>query len=299
MIDRKNIQIRDPFIFKEGGDYYLFGTTDTNPWNAKGVGFNAYRYAGGPDFQMWEGPFSVFTPPEGFWGTHDFWAPELHLYKDKYYLFATFMAEGYNRGTQILVSDHILGPFLPLTDKATTPSEWMCLDGTLFVDGEEKPWIIYCHEWVQIHDGKIVAQQLSSDLKKPVGEPIVLFGAASAPWSIPRERRDGSGIVDARITDGPFMHRQKDGKLVMLWSSIGTRGYAMGCAISDSGSIIGPWRQTEEPLIATDGGHGMIFEKDEKLFVTFHSPNKTPHERFHYVEVIETSDGLKERNDVN
>ena len=38
----------------------------------------------------------------------------------------------------------------------------------------------------------------------------------------------------------------------------------MRCAISDSSSIYGYWRQTEEPLIATDGGHGMIFEKDEK-----------------------------------
>ena len=28
----------------------------------------------------------MFTPPEGFWGTHNFWAPEVHTHQGKYYL---------------------------------------------------------------------------------------------------------------------------------------------------------------------------------------------------------------------
>ncbi|MFA7559196.1 MAG: glycoside hydrolase family 43 protein, partial [Sphaerochaeta sp.] len=254
MIDRADIQIRDPYLITDHGDIYLFGTTDTNPWNAPGVGFNAYKAVKDTNLEQWEGPFTVFSPPEGFWGTHDFWAPEVHRYQNHYFLFATFIGSGYNRGTQILESEHILGPYFPITNEAVTPNAWMCLDGTLYVDEEENPWIVYCHEWVQIHDGKIVAQRLTHDLIAPVGEPIVLFGAHEAQWSVPRERRDGSGIIDARITDGPFFHRQRDGKLIMLWSSIGTQGYAMGCAISDSGHILGPWRQNPEALIATDGG---------------------------------------------
>ncbi|HCU29699.1 MAG TPA: glycoside hydrolase, partial [Sphaerochaeta sp.] len=65
----------------------------------------------------WEGPFVIFTPPAGFWGTNNFWAPEVHLYQDKYYLFASFKSDVRRRGTQILVSSSPLGPFVPLGDR--------------------------------------------------------------------------------------------------------------------------------------------------------------------------------------
>lgn len=32
MIKRDQIQIRDPFIYVEDSVYYLFGTTDADPW---------------------------------------------------------------------------------------------------------------------------------------------------------------------------------------------------------------------------------------------------------------------------
>ena len=34
----------------------------------------------------------------------------------------------------------------------------------------------------------------------------------------------------------------------------------LDAAISDSGSLFGPWRQTHPLLFKEDGGHGMIFE---------------------------------------
>ncbi len=292
MIKREDIQIRDPFIFpcREEGTYYLYGTTDRNPWNSRGVGFDAYVSR---DLENFEGPFTVFAPPEDFWGTHDFWAPELHAYRGRYYLFASFTSDSRRRGTQILVSDSLLGPFLPLAADGVTPPEWECLDGTLFVDGGDKPWIVFCHEWVQANDGAIYALPLREDLTAPAGEPQLLFRASSAPWSVPRERRDGSGICDARITDGPFMHRQQDGTLVMLWSSIGVQGYAMGCALSESGELSGPWRQNREPVVSRDGGHGMVFRDfSGDLQLTWHSPNKTPLERFIYHRVTESPEGV-------
>ncbi|MBN2626655.1 MAG: family 43 glycosylhydrolase [Spirochaetales bacterium] len=292
MHKREDIQIRDPFVLvhKEDGKYYLFGTTDRNPWNQEGTGFEAWVSG---DLENFEGPFPVFTPPKGFWGTHDFWAPEIHPYGDRYYLFASFTSPDTCRGTQILVSHDILGPFLPLSDGAVTPADWECLDGTLYADGTGKPWIVFCHEWVQAHDGAIYAMPLSEDLKNPAGGPELLFRASAASWSVPRERRDGSGLCDARVTDGPFLHRQKDGTLVMLWSSIGEQGYAMGCALSRSGSLLGPWEQTPEPLISRDGGHGMVFRDfSGDLRLTWHGPNSTPHERFLHHRVEESDQGL-------
>ncbi|MDC7240786.1 MAG: family 43 glycosylhydrolase, partial [Spirochaetales bacterium] len=164
---------------------------------------------------------------------------------------------------------------------------------TLFVDDSDVPWIVFCHEWVQIGDGAIYAMALTEDLSAPAGDPVLLFNASEADWPKKMERRDGSGIVDARVTDGPFLHRQEDGELYMLWSSHGPQGYAMGCARSDSKEITGPWTQIESPLVSKDGGHGMVFRDfDGKLQITWHSPNVTPLERFVYHEVKESSRGL-------
>ncbi|NBK26335.1 MAG: glycoside hydrolase, partial [Spirochaetia bacterium] len=75
----QEIQMRDPFILADWmtNYYYLYGTTDKDPWKAEGVSFEAYRST---DLVHWEGPFTIFTPPQGFWGTHNFWAPEVHFH---------------------------------------------------------------------------------------------------------------------------------------------------------------------------------------------------------------------------
>ena len=273
------IQMRDPFVLVDNhsSTYYLYGTTDKDPWKARGVGFEAYS---SKDLVNWEGPFTIFTPPENFWATHNFWAPECHQYKGRYYLFASFKSEDRRRGTQILGSDSPLGPFEPISDGPVTPEEWECLDGTLYVDEDEKPWMVFCHEWVQVNDGEVCAIPLSADLSQAIGEPVLLFRAGEAPWPISLPRRDGSGIVDAKVTDGPFLHRASDSSLLMLWSSKGEGGYAMGWATSTSGSILGPWTQQPEALITADGGHGMIFTSLEgQLYLTYHAPNNTPMER--------------------
>lgn len=287
MVLREHLQIRDPFVFTSFPEqcYYLFGTTDLNPWNEKGERFEAYI---SNDLKCFEGPYTVFAPPPGFWGTHDFWAPEVHLYRGRYYMFATFTSTKRRRGTQILTSSSILGPYEPLVNRAVTPPEWECLDGTLFVDQDETPWIVFCHEWVQVNDGTVCAMKLSEDLSRAVSAPIILFYASEALWPAVRERRDGSGIHDARVTDGPYLHRMDDGTLLMLWSSTTNRGYAMGQARSSSGRIEGPWMQKHEPLIGTDGGHGMVYrDLSGQLNVTYHTPNTTPYERLACTRVDE------------
>jgi len=288
----QEIQMRDPFILADwkSNYYYLYGTTDKDPWKAKGVGFETYRST---DLVHWEGPFVIFTPPAGFWGTHNFWAPEVHLYQDKYYLFASFKSDVRRRGTQILVSSSPLGPFVPLGDRPATPADWECLDGTFFLDEQAQPWMVFCHEWVQTNDGEIVGQRLSSDLSQTIDEPALLFRASEAVWPKLLCRRDGTGIVDARVPDGPFLHRTKDGTLLMLWSTVSEAGYAMGYARSTSGSLLGPWVQQEKPLIQCDGGHGMIFRSFEGvLYLTYHSPNKTPNERPFFVALEEKQGAL-------
>ncbi len=274
-----DIQIRDPFLLTvpDEGAYYLFGSTDRDIWNPPATGFDCYRST---DLRIWDGPLPAFRPPTGFWSDRNFWAPEVHAYDGRFFMFATFKADGVARGTQILVADSPAGPYTTWSNGPVTPSEWECLDGTLFIDDRGDPWIVYCHEWVQAMDGEIVAQRLTADLTAARGEPETLFRGSAAPWArrIPDPRIPAE--VNAFVTDGPFIHRLSDGGLVMLWSSFGDHGYAMGIARSDSGAITGPWIQQTKPIWAEDGGHGMIARTLEgQLLLTLHQPNETPLER--------------------
>jgi len=49
---------------------------------------------------------------------------------------------------------------------------------------------------------------------------------------------------DPLFTDGPFVARSAEGTLLMLWSSHGGAGYAMGIAESTNGTVRGPWIST-------------------------------------------------------
>lgn len=283
MMTASEIQIRDPFILRDGGWSYLFGTTDAEPWHSRGVGFLCYRTK---DLQNFEGPFQAFTPPADFWADTNFWAPEVHRYAGRYYMFASFYRVDLHRGTQILVSDRPEGPYAPLTDGPYTPREWDCLDGTFFRENE-KNYSVFAHEWLQVKDGSMELVELSADLTTPLSEPVTLFHASQAPWARPI-----NNSTDLFVTDGPFIHRMECGRLAMIWSSFGEGGYALGAAYSDGG-VHGPWVQEPEPLFGKDGGHGMIFRDDSgRLLLSIHAPNESPLERPVFLELRETDGKL-------
>ena len=76
----------------------------------------------------------MFEPDENFWGPLDFWAPECHYWRGKYYMVSSFRAPGGYRGCQFLEAETPRGPFLPKKNKPATPENWHCLDGTLYED---------------------------------------------------------------------------------------------------------------------------------------------------------------------
>ena len=289
------IQIRDPYVYVDQKEkaYYLFGTTDHDCWHGPGQGFDCYR---SKDLRKWDGPIPAFRPSSHFWGKENFWAPEVHKFNERFYMFASFKAKKRYRGTQILIAKDVSGPYEPLTDEPITPPDWQCLDGTFHVDEDGNPWIVFSHEWVQIHNGSICAMRLTSNLKEAAARPVFLFNASEAPWV----REHSSPDKDSRyrfptyVTDGPFLHRLGDGTLIMLWSSTGSKGYAMGVSRSENGHVSGLWQHDPEPIWAEDGGHGMIFETFEgQSMLAFHGPNQTPDERAVFVEIEEKNGGIQ------
>jgi beta-xylosidase len=289
-----DIPIRDPYILPvdEEKTYYLYAATREETKTKSGLpGVCAYKST---DLKTWQGPFHVFENPDGFWAgsSHGIWAPEVHRYNGKFYLFATFTnpddtienrGDGIPvvlRGTQIMVADNPLGPFKPFDLKRpVTPENWSSLDGTLWVE-EGKPYMVFCHEWVQINEGTFELVELKSDLSGLKGTPKTIFKVNDAPWV---KRMDLLGIkyrgheIPGFVSDGPFIHRLPSGKLICLTSSFGENQYSLSYALSESGKLAGPWEHPAEPLLTGGHGHGMLFTSfNGKLLLVCHFPNSSP-----------------------
>lgn len=275
-----DINIRDPFVLKTGGKYYLYGTRGETAWTSAD-GLDVYV---SDDLENWSEPQECFTVTEDFWANKEVWAPEVHEYKGRFYMFVSFRSDTKLRATQILRAETPMGPFLPFTDGPITPEGWQCLDGTFYVDPDGKPYIVFCREWVQVTDGEIHAMPLTDDLSAAAGEPIKLFSASMPEWA------DKSR--DMFVTDGPFMYTTKEGNLLMIWSTFTPSGYVQAVSYSDNGRIDGKWIHPK-PLFDKDGGHGMIFDDlNGQKYLILHSPNENPLERPVLIKIKEENGTL-------
>ena len=155
-----------------------------------------------------------------------------------------------------------------------------CLDGTLYTDRNGRNYIVFCHEWKQVHDGEVCILELCSDLRRTVGKPRILFKASSAKPFVKRF------LLRNYITDGPFLITTEDGKLHMMWSTLGKTGYVQAMAHSDNDEISGSWSTDRELLYSSDGGHGMIFRDLEGNYkLVLHSPNTFKQEHPDFIPV--------------
>ena len=286
------INLRDPYVLVHEGRYYLYGTRGATCWGPAD-GFDVYV---GDDLAHWDGPHECFHNDGTFWASRDYWAPEVHPFGGAFYMLASFKGDALRRGTAILRAEDPMGPFVPWSDGPVTPPEWECLDGTLALDGDGAPWMVFCHEWVQARDGSVCAMPMTADLRRAAGEAKVLFHASEATW---RKRMKHSSGIEGYVTDGPFIWRADDGGLFCLWAGFSEGGYTEALARSESGTLRGPWRQVD-PLFTGDGGHGMMFRAlDGRLLLALHSPNRHLEERPVFIEVEEKDGTIKARESEN
>lgn len=282
-IDFTEINMSDPFIYTdlESMTYYLTGT-----------GGALYK---SKDLKRWVGPYNIIDL-SGTWMQGQFVAAaEIHKFGNKYYYAGTWNNHGvcieqvprrYNvplNQTQLLVSDNIEGPYHPLVKDSTFclgPTNWDIIDGTLYEENDTI-YMVFVHEWTQIIDGTMDYFPLSKDLTHRTAEPTTIFRASEAKWS--KEMNSiGEATFGMRmpgwVTDGPQLFRTETGVLGMLWSSWGESRYAQGIAYSQSGSIKGPWVQEEEPFIANNSGHGMLFRtfEGELRYIVHHAEGNGP-----------------------
>lgn len=255
---------RDPYILLYDGKYYFY----------QGAGSRGIICSVSDDLENWSEAVTVFTVPENFHGVNClFWAPECHYYKGNFYIFTSVFSSLYNHRTiSVYRSNNPLGPFEDIADNCITPKDWDAIDGTLYIDKDGAPWMVFVHEWTSMpdHNGAMAAAKLSEDFTHFITEPVQLFLAKEPEWTT-------SGV-----TDGPYMYTTDSGELQMIWSNFSEKGYVVAVAKSESGLVTGPWTHRKEllyqkdlrPDFKTDGGHAMIFaDKEGKLKLALHGPN--------------------------
>ena len=318
-----DFSLHDPFLLADGrtGMYYLYNANYYQYQSAEhGFGKSVVMYTS-PDLKHFSKPVSVFDvvdrPADAWYDDCDSpWAPEVHEWRGRYWMFVTLHARrdtpahpdagpawyrrdstfGERRGVFVLVADTPDGPFMPVHPQSpATPSDVMALDGTLAIDADGSPWMIYAHEWVQLFDGTMEAMRLdASDLSVARSEPSHLWYASEGVWHVTDGDAPQGGwqgdfdaarasrlLVegsDGYVTDGPYAIRTPSGALVCLWTSYSAGQYILTQAISDSGTIRGPWRQLA-PLDFHDAGHAMVFRSlDGQPLLLMHTnmTRKTP-----------------------
>ena len=286
MLKREDIRVRDPYIVLHEGTYYMYATT--------GERTMSYYYS--KDLNSWDEGGIAFEIPDDFWAYKDVWASEVHKYKNRFYLFVSLLGKNGLRGTQIAVSDTPKGPFVPLVNRAVTPLEQSCIDGTFYLYNG-KPYIIYSHDWPDNYDeqrnayiGEIWGAELSEDLTAIVGEPWRLFASDESPISSATPHKiEYQGKKTIRYgSDAPFLQELSDGRLLLTWSPYLDGNYVVLSVISESGSIRGPWKHEPEALYDNNGGHAMFFKDiDGKLRMCIHQPEANMLERAHIFDVGE------------
>lgn len=280
-VSLKELSMSDPFIYPD---------PETKTYWLTGTGGALYKST---DLEMWTGPYNVIDI-SGTWMQGQFVAAaEIHKFGDKFYYAGTWnnhevcieqVPRRYNvplNQTQLLVSDKVDGPYLPLVKDSLFclgPTDWDIIDGTLYEENDTV-YMVFVHEWTQLIDGTMAYMPLSKDLTHRIAEPTTIFRASEAAWS-----KEMNSIGEATfgmkmpgwVTDGPQMFRTETGRLGMLWSSWGENRYANGIAWSESGSIKGPWIQEEVSFKGDNSGHGMLFKSFEgQLLYSVHHDGGT------------------------
>ena len=262
--DGKPIHVADPCVFKSGDVYYLTGTSTAD---------KGFEYYTSTDLKNWTRRGMLYEPKgEAYVGANCFWAPEVRMYKGRYYLtFSCYSPKYKSLITCLAVSDKPEGEYkdiyVPWID-----TKYSAIDCDIFVDDDGEPYLYYSHNYVKdtMAIGEIYAAKLKKDLSGIIGEPVYISGA-SQKWERVNWNKN-------RCNEGPWVIKH-NGKYVMTYSANDTGYGYYGIGISEAASPLGPWKKySDNPQLATDlkrgvssPGHNSIVEgNDGNLYIVYH-----------------------------
>ena len=255
--------IRDPMIVLYEDRYYMVGTSP-DFWRGANPGVRMWS---SDDLVNWNFEGRVVnsdTIPDDVGYKNRFWAPELFVYENRFYVTFNAMNEAeateddFYRGMRsyVAVSDAITGPYT-IQPQPLIESDGITNDAHLFADEDGTVWLFYNT------DRAIFASRFDTQTATTYGEIVSII------------EKGGDGEWYSIGIEGSFVVR-RNGKLY-LWYSSWTRGYEMGVAESDG--VGKPFvKRKDNPMISSGMkppikycGHNSCFKlKDGRDAVAYH-----------------------------
>lgn len=273
----------DPWVIEADGWYYYMNSTGENLTIWKTRDMTDLRHAR---------KTVVWTPPAGTRASKELWAPELHRFDGKWYLY--FAADGgRNEGHRIyvlenLAEDPTTGTWL-LKGKVGDATDKWAIDATAFRNdgpgGDHRLYLLWSG-W----EGDVDGQQniYIARLKDPwtVDGPRMMVSHPQYPWEM-------VGDLPGRhvnVNEGPEVLAH-DGKVFLIYSASGcwTDRYELGeVEASASANLMdaGSWTKLDHPIFAEDPtrrvfgpGHNGFFKSPDGTqdWIIYHA-NPEAHE---------------------
>jgi beta-xylosidase len=249
------VRIADPFVYREGSTYYLYGTSAYDGlygWTSK-------------DLVHWKPHGYVIRRSENTWSQRNFWAPELFKHRGKYYLhFTAARGEPLQRRIVLAVANSPLGPFRELKAPWFEPGI-NTIDSHVFRDDDGRLYLysVQLDRPPEQRKFEIRVRELDENLEP--GEESTLCITPSEPWE--------GGVV----TEGPYVLR-RGSTYLMTYSGMGylSPDYAVGIATAKS--PLGPWKKSSDdpilrriPGVSGPGHHSFAMSPDSKeMFIVYH-----------------------------
>ncbi len=165
----------DPFIFQQGGRYYLFTSDDKVPQNVP--------VRSGTQVGQWGGPTDALPDPPAWAAPGITWAPDVAQLGNHYLLYFTSQLQGVSPATMCIgdaISTAIAGPYI------ASPVPFICqqslggsIDPRVFDDADGQPYMIWKSDQNSRSDSvntQIYSQPLSADGLHLLGQPTAIFG---------------------------------------------------------------------------------------------------------------------------
>ncbi|QGQ97745.1 hypothetical protein EHS13_24085 [Paenibacillus psychroresistens] len=212
----------DPFVLKDGEDYYLYPTKDSTDWS-----YAKFHVFYSKDLINWDGPHLALDLQWVQWASQSAWAPCVGKFNGKYSMY--FSAESQ---IGVAVSDSPLGPFVDLLGVPLIGSDaYGCqsIDADLFIDEDNQPYLL----WGQ---GKCWIVPLEDDMSTFKAEPVLLSEQIYLS-----KGKDASKEDKTVYNEGPHLQKYQ-GKYWLTWSNYDTRDPLYQVAYGFSDKIYGPYQ---------------------------------------------------------
>lgn len=249
----------DPSVIRVGEDYWA--TTTSGEWAPE------FPILHSRDMVNWEVVGAVFQKRPA-WASHNFWAPEIAHYRDRYFVYYTARKKNGPLCVAVASAARAVGPY---TDHGPLVCQSIgSIDAMAVTDERGERYLVWKEDGnSRQQPTPLWAQKLNADGTKLVGNKTELIRNEPKSWE--------GGVVE-----GAFILRRGDW-FYLFYSGNACCGrscnYALG--VARSRKLLGPWEKNPaNPILAENQiwqcpGHGSIVTDERgRDFLLYHAYRK-------------------------